>query len=431
MTNSQQGTDHLQIAKAFIAEYGAENLIFADDALWIWTKKGVWQKQDDRFIKKSIQNFLANSQVRVTAPLVGNVVDCLKSEISVPQHTFNVGDPEMVNCTNGQVALVDGAWRLRPHRREDYRTNQIPIAFDDQAKAPRFKQFLNEIFRDDVDKNEKIQALLEMLGYTLMAHARHEKFVILIGAGANGKSVVLSILEGLCGSENVAGVQPSQFHNGFMRAHLHNKLANIISELLQGAILADAELKSITSGELTTVEHKFKDPFQIRPYATCWFGTNHMPHTRDFSDGSFRRAVILTFNRVFKTVEQDPLLSKKLKAELPGILLLALNAYAQAIRRGFTEPSSTAEAKEQWRLEADQVAQFVEECCERPPEGSEPIGSLYIMYEAWAKEERIARLLGKKGFRDRLTGLGFGSDRNNDARLVTGIKVWGDYKPSL
>jgi putative DNA primase/helicase len=85
------------------------------------------------------------------------------------------------------------------------------------------------------------------------------------------------------------------------------------------AMMADAEIKAITSGELITAEHKNKPPFDFSPFATCWFGTNHMPHTRDFSDALFRRALILTFNRVFAEHERDPKLKEKLIAELEGI----------------------------------------------------------------------------------------------------------------
>jgi putative DNA primase/helicase len=102
-----------------------------------------------------------------------------------------------------------------------------------------------------------------------MAHARHEKFVILLGAGANGKSVLLRVLSALCGDENIAAVQPSKFDNAFDRAHLDQKLANIISELKQGEVLADAELKAITSGEPSSVSHKFGHPFVMRPFAKC------------------------------------------------------------------------------------------------------------------------------------------------------------------
>jgi len=114
-----------------------------------------------------------------------------------------------------------------------------------------------------------------------------------------------------------------------------------VTELKQGEVIADAELKAITSGEPATVEHKHRDPFVMRPFATCWFGTNHVPHTRDFSDALFRRAVVLQFNRTFAPHEQDPMLKTKLLAELPGILNLTLNAYARALVGGFTHPVSS------------------------------------------------------------------------------------------
>ena len=53
------------------------------------------------------------------------------------------------------------------------------------------------MFRDDPDHDDKIRAVLELMGYSLMSHARHEKFIMLIGGGADGKSVLLAILEGL------------------------------------------------------------------------------------------------------------------------------------------------------------------------------------------------------------------------------------------
>ena len=77
-----------------------------------------------------------------------------------------------------------------------------------------------------------------------------------------------------------------------------------MTEVRQGEVIADAELKGITSGETSTVERKHRDPFNLKPYSTCWFGTNHMPHTRDFSDALFRRALVVRFNRKFD--ENDP-----------------------------------------------------------------------------------------------------------------------------
>ena len=57
--------------------------------------------------------------------------------------------------------------------------------------------FLGQVFRDDEDRDDKCACLLQLIGYSLMSHARHEKFVMLLGPGGNGKSVLLAILEAL------------------------------------------------------------------------------------------------------------------------------------------------------------------------------------------------------------------------------------------
>jgi putative DNA primase/helicase len=416
--------DHLDLARQVIDAKGRKNVLCAESHVFGWDERGVWTKLDDRAVKQDVQAALdALPSVEVMSGTVNSVADVFKTEIFVQGHEFNLGNPEAVNCTNGQVELVSGHWQLKPHCREDYRTTQIPVAYDPQATAPKFEAFLDQIFGGDSDADNKRQTLLELMGYTLMSHARHERFVILIGVGANGKSVALSVLEALCGADNVAGVQPSNFDNRFQRAHLHMKLANVVTELRQGEVIADAELKAITSGESATVEHKHKDPFVMRPFSTCWFGTNHMPSTRDFSDALFRRAVILTFNRVFEPSEQNPRLKDELLSELPGILKLALEAYADGLESGFTRPASSEAAKNEWRLEADQVAMFVDEACERDSCAQTPKGDVYRAYKAWAADSGIQKTVSAITMRKRLTKLGYVDGRDMHARYFTGLRV--------
>ena len=416
--------DHLTLARQVREGVGADNVLASDSFVWCWYEVGVWRPADHRTVRGWVQDHVADTGEQVTKSLVDSVSDLFTTDVYRPEHEFNVGNPETVNTSSGELALGTDGWEIQPHRRENYRTTQIPVAYDPAATAPRFLQFLREIF-PEADGEQKARAVLEMFGYTLMAHSRHERFVILVGVGANGKSVLLKVLESLCGHSNIAGVQPSQFGNRFQRAHLHQKLGNVVTEVEQGAVIDDAALKGITSGEPTTVEHKFRDPFQMRPFSTCWFGTNHMPHTRDFSDALFRRALVLQFNAVFKPEHgnHDPDMAEKLYAELPGILNLALSSYAKALRDGFTMPESSEQARDDWRLEADQIAQFVDAECERVASGSVAASTLFKRYREWAAGNGIYRTLSMKGFRDRLTRLGFGSKRTMNGRFVTGIRV--------
>lgn len=413
--------DHLELAHATLAAIGPVNLLFAESYFFRW-HDGVWRKTQDKAIKREVQSALQTQGCTVTSSKVDSVTSVLSNDIYQSNFVFNRGNRDTVNCLNCELELTATGWHWSAHRRELYRTTQIPVSFDPNADAPLFWAFLHDVFRDDPDRDDKVRAVLELIGYTLMNHADHEKFVLLIGKGSNGKSVLLHVVEHLCGLSNVAGVNPAQFDNKWQRAHLHMKLANIVTELPQGSIIADAELKAITSGELTTVENKGKDPFDMRAFATCWFGTNHMPHTRDFSDALFRRATILTFNRRYADHEQDKNLIHKLTAELPGILRYALHYYACAVATGFTTPPSSIEAKDKWRREADQALCFIDECCERDPFAQVRLSELYRVFDGWARMSGVRNALGKSKLAERLENLGF-ERKKSDAIWIQGLKI--------
>jgi putative DNA primase/helicase len=412
--------DHLKTAVEVKSQFGDGNLIHAQGYPWYWDGKGVWSRIDDREIKHKIHEIAAEDGL--TANVINSVLDMVKTETHISDFVFSA-DASTINCLNGELRLVDSQWQLLPHNRDHYHTAMLPVAYDPKATAPRFLQFLNEAFNGDTDAEDKAAVVLEALGYTLTTGCQLEKFFMLIGSGANGKSVLLLVVAELIGRKYVSAVQPSQFENRFQRGHLQGKLANIITEIAEGAEIADAQLKSLVSGEMTTAEHKHKDPFDFIPYAKHWFGTNHLPHTRDFSDALFRRATILTFNNKFEGKNCDVHLADKLKAELPGILILALAGLQRLLERNaFTECASSKEIAHQWRMEADQVAQFVEDACEAGPTLTSPSRDIYHYYQIWAGDAGIKRTLNHANFTKRLVRLGYKPVRTNKTRMIEGIR---------
>jgi P4 family phage/plasmid primase-like protien len=416
----ETASDHLRAARAVIRSHGDGNLLHADGHLWVWKGDGVWRRAEDRETKQKIHAVAAISDL--TANVVGSILDMVKTEAHRPGHRFDQ-NPDGINCVNGELVFQDGRWVLHPHNREHYRTAMIPVAYDPMAQAPRFNRFLQEVFEGDTDKDDKSRVVLESLGYTLVPNCHLEKFFMLIGAGANGKSVLLGVVSALVGREHVCAVQPSQFENRFQRGHLQGRLANIITEIAEGAEIADAQLKSLVSGEMTTAEHKHKDPFDFIPYAKHWFGTNHLPHTRDFSDALFRRAVILTFNNKFEGERRDVHLADALKGELPGVFNMALAGLQRLItNKAFTECRSSVDIARQWRTEADQVAQFVEDSCFIGPNCRATSNDLFSAYRMWTISAGIRRALNRNNFTTRLNRLGYESRRGaGGTRMIEGI----------
>lgn len=390
----------LECAKEIITLLGKENVLTDTISTWRWRNRGVWEKTEDREVRQFAHRVVDDPDV--SKGHIDSVLDVFKTETFRPGHRFDLVQ-EAVNVLNGELHWTGERWELRQHCREHYRTTQLPVAYDPNAGAHRFLQFLQEVFRGDPDANHKIALVFQAIGYTVTASTALEAFFLLYGMPAAGKSVLLAIVEALCGRNNVCAVQPSLLENEFHRAHMHGKLANIVTEIGEGAEIADAQLKAIVSGELTTASHKFKPPFDFRPFCTCWFGTNHMPHCRDFSNALQRRAFILRFNRTFTPEERDPRLKDKLLEELPGILAIALEAYGDVLRSGhFTVPESCEDARRQWRMESDQVVQFLDECCQLAPDASVQVQELFDDYRAWAEIVGIRRTLNRRNFTDRV-----------------------------
>ncbi len=424
LKKQQEGLAQMDLMDRVLVKVGAGNLIHNGGSFWQWRGRGVWERVEDSPVKSLVQSVTPREMV--TRNTVDSVLSILKNEVVEEGDLFDRVRDDVVNCLNGQVCYDPewGEWVLEPHAKDEYRTTQLPHPYDKAATAPRFERFLVEVYQGDEDPQSKALLTKEVIGYTLQSNCRMEKFVVLVGLGGNGKSVLLETLESLLGAHQVAGVQPSKFEHAFQRAHLENKLANIVNELSEGLEIADGPLKSIVSGETTTVERKYQHPHNVAPFATLWIGTNHLPSTRDFSHAFFRRALVIQFNRIFAEDEQDRRLKDKLKTELPGILKTCLDAYAGVLMRGhFTRVAEVERMVSNWRRDADQVARFVDERCHADPEAVTPVGDLYLEYELWAGGEGIKRKVTKRKFGDRLVALGFPRDRNMKARSHVGLVV--------
>ena len=358
----------------------------------------------------------------INADRVASVSTLIAMQIARTGLRFNLGEANTVGCANGDVVLNNQTWELREARKEDYRICRIPHSFDPDATAPRFEAFLGEVFQPDADAEDKKELLLQMMGYGLMTHCQHERFLIAIGSGANGKSVAFNMMGDLAGATNTAAVHPALFSNNHHRAQLDQKLLNIITESEQGGKLPAAELKALVSGEIMTVDRKFQDPYEMIPMATIFWATNHMPHPSDYSDAVFRRAGILIFNRTFAPSERDPLLQAKLQKEMSGILNMALQAYARAVTSGFVEPASSKAAKDEWRLQSDSVALWLSEC-EIADGASLGVKHCYDAFLAWAASAGVRHLPALKKFSQRVEQLGVQKTKTSQRMIFEGIKV--------
>jgi putative DNA primase/helicase len=410
------------VSQTILESVGAENLIFDghelrryNDRYWEVVSLPAQRKLVSETMKKS------NLGAEIKDSTIRSACAVLRTECHILDHVWNV-DRSAISVANGELRWNGKTHVFSEHRRESFRTTLLPVHFQEKVFPWRFVRFLFEIFWFDADRAQKVRLVCEFLGYSLIASAQFQKFLLMIGDGANGKSLLISIFIALIGSENCSFVSPCDFGERFLRSELKDKLLNVAAEFGAGARVADQWLKQIVAGDRIQADIKSQPPIHFEPYCTNLFATNIMPTTRDCSHGFFRRAMVLVFNRVFSEEEQDSTLKMQLTAELSGILNLALNGLTRLYTNGkFTEPQSCKQALLDWQAVSDPVQAFVDVWCVTGD--SKSIRSKRL-YEAFC--QKGAMPMSAKAFSQRLKALRYVKDiinASDGGKLMLGIDL--------
>jgi putative DNA primase/helicase len=398
--------------ESFLESYFPAGLIYANAAFHAYTN-GYWKRLDEQteIRRKIVEHHGDEAKEGKTRNLLALLRDFLaRTEKEVEP------DRNLICLRNGTFNATTFA--LIPHSPEHWLRNSLYIDWNPSATCPRWHQFLDEIFVTDADRAQKIAFIQQWFGYCLVPDNSLHKFLWMIGGGGNGKSALLKVLTALVGPENVNHAHLEQLGKTFVRAELESKLLNISPEISTNAKMADGYLKQIVAGDVVEAERKFKPSFSFRPYVRLIAAANQLPRLTDTSEGFYRRAIILKFNRKFTEAEQDPTLEHTLLAELPGILAWAVDGLRSLRHHGhFTIPDSSKAALDQYRVESDAEKLFADACLTPVTRGGKRPADIYAAYITWCKALGL-RVKDIIGFGKRLAEMGF------EYRMSSGKKHW-------
>ena len=394
--------------KDFISEFYPNGLVYVNNTFLTYAD-GYWSKLSERSdLLYRVTQFLSPS---AKTKDINELLKMLKYTCVVKNTDFKP-KPNYVCFLNGVLDM--SKFKLIPHNPHYYLQSGRKVAWDENAKSPTFEKYLDDIFRDDDDRQEKIQFVIEWLGLCLIPDTSYEKFVVCVGEGGNGKSVLLKLMPELVGLENVYSAPIERLGNRRALAELDGKLLLTSSEINENTVMDDGILKQIVSGDTIEAERKYENPFMFVPYTRIMLATNHLPKLQDVTHAFFRRLVMLKFNRNFTADEMDLELSSKLRAELSGIFAMAVNGLRSLQIRGqFIIPSSSETASEHYREDSDTIRMFADDALlpDDTNKGVRP-ASLYDLYRKYCNTYGFKAynniVLGK-----RLKQLGFTKKRSN------------------
>lgn len=271
---------------------------------------------------------------------------------------------DVIAFSNGVVDLSDISENKMVCHRFDKKWNVVdyhPYPFNPKANAPLFMRFLHTVLPD-----KKQRDVLQMfLGLGLIQskeafselrdnpRSTVELCLVLLGSGANGKSVLFNVICALFGKSHITNVDyddiTSDGEEGLRgRAVIRSAVFNWSSDsdAKKFGRKNTAMFKKIVSGE----------PFPYRllknnitlskscPYLI--FSLNELPNLSEGTRGFMRRLQFVNFDVTIPRYKQDPNLAYKIiERDLPGVFNWVVRGAREIRRRHFLFPSSDLSLK--------------------------------------------------------------------------------------
>lgn len=273
------------------------------------------------------------------------VMDCLYDCMLSPRYT-------LMSFRNGVVDMKDMV--LRPHSSEYDVVKLYDFNWNPEADCPVWKAFLGVpkcSFQKGVTgvlpEASKRAVLQKFLGASFIDRkkVRFEYFLILYGDGANGKSVIKDVLEGIFGKDEVLPNldlgQLSRQGDEKLRAmdSMDGKRISYCTELNLGHLKQPETLKILSSGE-STVGRGIGENIRIInniPLIIC--NTNRKMNDKDNlpkdspTDISVsRRLLLISFDKEVRESERNPELVQLLLKEKEGIFMWLIRGYKRLKR---------------------------------------------------------------------------------------------------
>jgi putative DNA primase/helicase len=178
--------------------------------------------------------------------------------------------------------------------------------------------------------------------------------------------------------------------------------------------------KKLASGEVFTARSPYGRPFEVPNYAKMIFNANELPKDTEQTNAFFRRFIIIPFNVMIPSEEQDRELHRKIiDSELAGVFNWVLDGLKRLLsNKKFTDCTAIDETLKQYRTESDSVQMFIDENNYRASNTERmPLKELYLQYRNFCYEDGYMAC-SNRTFSDRLRVKGVQIRRINEGRII-------------
>ncbi len=259
-----------------------------------------------------------------TPSLFKDILHKIKSYQMIERNNF-IEPENKINLLNGVLNVYTK--ELEPHSPKYNFLYKLNIRYNPSTKCPNTMKFLKDICNND---NKKLLCLIEFLGFCLISSYPLKKFLMILGRGDNGKSTLEYVIRSFFGKEkNITGLTIQDIcDTQFLASRLYGKRLNIRGEMKQLKLSSIEMLKSLTGGDIVTVDRKNKDMIDLHPSCKFIFHFNKLPLV-DFNsmdNQSWKRILLIELTNKFTGSIENKNIRNILTTteELEGLLNFAL-----------------------------------------------------------------------------------------------------------
>lgn len=178
------------------------------------------------------------------------------------------------------------------------KTGYNPKATEPDINGWKPTAWLKELFDSD---DELYRLAIQIIKATVTGESL-QKIFWLYGEGGTGKGTFQQLLINLAGMENTASLKITGLEKSrFSTSILIGKSLVIGDDVQKDAVIKDtADMFSLVTGDIMTIEDKGKRPYSTRFNVTVVQSSNGLPRMNGDKEAISRRFTILPFTKVFK-----------------------------------------------------------------------------------------------------------------------------------
>lgn len=283
-------------------------------------------------------------------------------------------------------------------------------------------------------------SLLRYLATALAPHWSAGKYVLFIGDGRNGKSVLMTMLEDLFGRNNCSHVTRQMISEGSVATcDLNGKLLNIVKDGPAEFVKDSGAEKSLITGEAIGIRRLYSQTLTtVQTNALFIEGLNQEPKTRDKSSALQARLIRFVFPNKY---DDDLVFMQSMRSEkmLGALLALLIQNYVkhEDVAVMLAPTAAALAAQLEHMVNNSYALQFIQELEINEPLGAVdtledmPLDELAARFKSWRLKQGdmtawdtpgVMQLFAPLIYTDRRSARVSGKKNPVKIKYVTGLK---------